>query len=1208
MGFPMVIGLLCLCLLGIQELKSETLDVSHYAYNKEKKSLLELIREWEMKYDVLFSYDRSIVESVDIDVPDKEMDSIDDLLQLALEKTDLKYTILENRYVVLYKNDAGGIKSLENMIEHLNRIIETEKRSLARKKIEIDHQFETIKQLDQLVPQQVEFNVSGQVVNAVGEPLIGVNVLIKGRDIGTATDFDGNFVLSDVDENDILVFSYIGYQSQEVAIASKSELRVTLLEDSQTLEEVVVTALGMKREKKALGYAVGEITTEEINLVPQENVLSGLSGKIAGLDIRRGGNDLNSEIYVNIRGKTSLTGNDQPLVVIDGSPIGGTNVMGDISAMDIVNISVLKGASAAALYGSRAGNGVILITTKSGSNAKKGIGVTFNTTTTFNTPYKYMDLQNRFTNGQKNQFDEATWQHWYGPEEGTPAVQWNSDGQEVPLQFYDNSLQDYFKTGITTINDVSISGANENGSFRLSLSHLQGEGFTPGTELKKIGANLSTNYKITNNVSISTNINLSNPNSNNYPIQSLGGNDQYFDIYNIAPHININDLKDNYWEVQNSQQRKVTEGYNNPWFSANERRNTFDKLRGFGNIKLDWEITPGLKAMARVSNSSNNNKTEIIRPWSFDGFGASKPFGSYELSSTNSRETNIDALFSYQKQLGDLRIDPSVGGNILNYRSNSINSGGDNLVLPSLYTLSNVERGGLSYESATYKKAIYSVYGMISMGYKDFVYVDVTARNDWSSTLPKENRSYFYPSVSASVLVSEFVDMPQWISLLKFRSSWAQVGKDTDPYLINPSLTQGYWGNDFTYSLPNSMPNTNLKPEIATSYEVGTDVKLFHGRLGFDATYYKTQNKNQILNVAVSPLTGYTSTTINAGNVENYGVELGLNIVPIKTEDLIWDLNFNLTKQRNKLVELVDGIDLVSFGGGTDMGAFTKVGGVIGDLYSPYVRKVEEGEYKGWNLLDANGRWDVDRTRENQIKVGNFNNDFTVGFNSSVSYKRFTLSASIDWRQGGDFFSESMKRMARSGKIESWNNGISTSTFTGVLNANSFGGDRDALADEIKSNPVYRDNNVWVGGRNQDLGGFLYNGNYNGAFFPGVIDNGDGTYTENFGGPETKFFDAYRVVESSGSFWRTGSTFMYDASFVKLRDITLTYQLSENSAKLIAAQNISISIYAKNIMLWTKADIGIDPELAFNNGDQGFEKWNLAPWSAPIGIRLNVSF
>ena len=1125
----------------------------------ENAKLTTIFSKLKNKYDINFSYGQKIIEDTTTYSINYEETLLANLLKDLSKKSLFKYQIIENNV---------WVKKLEK--------------------------------------KKFQQNIKGTVVDIEGNPLPGTSILEKGTINGTTSNFNGEFSINVSTPNAVLVISYIGYANKEISINNKNKLNIVLKENVAGLNEIVVTALGMKREKKALGYSVGEIDDKKINLVPQENVLGGLSSKISGLDIRRGGNDLNNETYVYIRGKTSLTGNDQPLVVIDGSPVGDPNVMGDISAMDVENISVLKGASAAALYGSRAGNGVILITTKSGKNTKKGIGVTFNTSTTYNTPYKYVELQNQFTNGQKGIFNEATWQHWYGAEEGTAAVQWNSNGEESPLEFYDNSLKDYFQTGITTINDVSVSGAYDKGSFRLSISHLKGKGFTPGTELQKIGANLTTSFKITDNVTVSTNINLSNPNSDNYPINSIGGDDQYFDIYNIAPHININDLKD-YWEVNNAQQRKVSEGYNNPWFFANERVNKFDKIRGFGNIKLDWEINDDLKAMARISNSSNTNRTEIIRPWSYDGFGTSKPFGSYNISENSSRETNIDVLFSYTKKLGDFRIDPSIGGNILNTLSTSINSGGDNLVLPGLYTLSNVSRGGLSYNSASYRKSVYSAYGMVSLGYKDYAYLDITARNDWSSTLPKENRSYFYPSLSASVLVSQFVDMPKWVSLFKVRSSWAQVGKDTSPYLINPTLSQGYWGGDFTYSLPSSMPNANLKPEIATSYEIGTDIKLFHGRLGFDATYYKTQNKNQILNVAVSPLTGYTSSTINAGNVENYGIELGLNVIPIKTEDLEWNMNFNFTKQQSKLVALVDGIDRVSFGGGTDMGSFTRVGGIIGDLYAPYVKKVEEGEYKGWNLLDANGRWDVDRAKENQKKVGNSNNDFAVGFNTSVTYKNFTLSASFDWRQGGDFFSESMKRMARSGKIESWNNGISTSTFTGALNANSFE-DRAALASEIKTNPTYRDNNVWIGGRNQELGGFEYNGNYNGAFFPGVIDNGDGTYTENFGGEGTRLFDAYRVVESSGSFWRTGESFMYDASFVKLRDITLTYKFTDNVARFIAAENISLSVYAKNIMLWTKAKIGIDPETAFDEGNQGFDKWNLAPSTVPMGFRLNVSF
>lgn len=1056
--------------------------------------------------------------------------------------------------------------------------------------------------------KQQQFLVKGMISDENGLPLPGASVIEKGTSNGVVTNFEGEFSISISSENAMLIVSFIGYKTQEIAVNERATINIQLSPSAADLDEVVITALGMKREKKALGYAVGEVDSERLNLVPQENVLGGLSGKVSGLNVSRAGNDVFAPSYVTIRGRTSLTGNDQPLVVIDGAPVGDASVMGDISAMDIESVSVLKGASAAALYGSRAGNGVILITTKSGKGIQKGIGVSLNSTLTINNPYKYFDLQNRFTNGQRGLFNEATWQHWYGAEEGTQAVQWNTNGEAAPLQFYDNSLADYFTTGVTTINDATVSGSYEKGDFRLGISHLSGEGITPEAELKRIGLNLGTNYKIAENVNLSLNLNLTNSNSDNYPSNLIGGNDEYFDIYNIAPHININDLKDQIWLENNVQQRNITEGYNNPWWFSRERQNRFDRIRGFGNLELNWKISDEFNALARVSHSSNNNRQEIIRPWSYQGFGNTQPFGSYFINRALDRESNAEVLFSYTKDLKDFNVSASAGGNILNSKGESFNAGGDNLVLPGLFTLSNVARGGLNYASAFSEKAIYSAYGLLSLGFRDIAFLDVTARNDWSSTLPRENRSYFYPSVSGSVLLSEITQMPSWISLIKLRSGWAEVGKDTSPYAIHPILSQGYWGEDFTYSLPGSMPNTQLKPEIATSYEVGADLKFFNNRFGVDATYYKNENRNQILNVNASPLSGYTSTTINAGKVENYGVELGMHLVPIKNEDFLWNMDFNFTTQKSKLVELVDGIDRVSFGGGRDMGSFTRVGGEIGDLYSPYIQKVEEGPYAGWNLLDANGRWVVDRTYENQKKVGNFNHDFTLGMTTSISYKNFTLSASFDWRQGGQFFSESMKRMARSGKIENWQNGVSSSTFSGILDSNSFGGDREALANEIRNNPVYRDNDVWIGGRTEELGGFENNGNYNGAFFPGVIDNGDGTYTENFGGPGTRMFDAYRVVESSGSFWRTGYAFMYDASFVKLRDITFTYTLPEKLASKISANNISLSLYSKNIILWTEAGIGIDPELAYHGGQQGHEKWNLAPWTAPVGFRLNVGF
>ncbi len=1156
--------------------KQESIEDIFLSVNLDNATLEQVFKDVSKKTEFKFAFEHGRVHVKQRITIEANNESLADILRVVSESTNLKFRRV-NQNIFVNKKD-GSVVIEKEVIQ----------------------------------PESLQgITINGRVTSTEdSDGLPGVNVVVKGSSLGTVTDISGNYSLVVPGTEAILVFSSVGFITEEQVVGNRAMIDLTMVPDVTALDDIVVTALGISREKNSLGYAVGQVKDEELNVVPQENVLGSLSSKVSGLDIRRSGNDLNAQTHVYIRGRTSLSGNDDPLVVVDGAPVGGPNVMADISALNVESVTVLKGASAAALYGSRAGNGVIIVTTKSGAGMKKGIGVSLNTSVTFNTPYRYIDLQNRFTNGQKGLFNESTWQHWYGAEEGTPAVQWNTDGQAEPLKFYQNSLKDYYRTGVSNINDVSVTGNYDKGSFRFSVTQMSGQGYTPGTELQKIGFGLATSYKITDKVTFSTNIDVYNPESDNLPLGAEGGNDEYFDIFNIAPHINVNDLKDNYWEVENVEQRRVGEGYNNPWFSANESKTKFNNIRGFGNAKLDWEIMPTLKAMARVSYSSNNNKQEILRPWSFDGFGGgtAKPQGAYNISNVNERETNIDVLLSYDKQFGDFSISPSVGGNIMNRNTSTIDAGGDNLVLPGLFTLSNVTRGGLNYNSGYFEKAIYSVYGMALIGYKNIAYLDLTARNDWSSTLPEANRSYFYPSASLSLFISEMLEMPSWISQLKLRTGYAQVGKDTDPYLINPTLTQGYWGDNFTYSLPSSKPNTNLKPEIATSYEVGADLGLFDGRLGFEATYYTTQNRNQIMNVPLSPLTGYTSTTINAGNVENSGVELGLNLIPIQTNNLVWNLNVNFTKQESKLVELVEGIDRVDFGGGTDAGAFTRVGGIIGDLYSPYVLKVEEGEYAGWNILDANGRWEVDRNRENQKKVGNFNNDFAMGLNTSVTYKSFTLSASFDWRQGGDFFSISMKRMARSGKIEDWQNGISSSTFSGILDANSFNGDRDQLANEIKTNPIYRDNDVWVGGRTEELGGFEFNGNYNGAFFPGVIDNGDGTYTENFGADGTKLFDAYRVVESSGSFWRTGYAFMYDASFVKMRDITLSYKLPKNISSAISAQNVSVSVFAKNIMLWTAADIGIDPETTYDGGQQGLEEWNIAPWTTPIGFRLNVEF
>ncbi|CAG4999884.1 hypothetical protein DYBT9275_02335 [Dyadobacter sp. CECT 9275] len=1056
----------------------------------------------------------------------------------------------------------------------------------------------------------IDRKVSGNVKDrASGEALPGVSILLKGSTQGTVTDASGNYSLTLPDGDGALIFSYVGYKVQEIMLGNKSVVDVTMEADVKALGEVVVTALGISREKSSLGYAVGEIKGSAIQKVPQENVLNALTGKVVGLKISNSNSDLNGETQVIIRGKKSLAGADSPLIVIDGVPVGDdARVIADLNANNVESVSVLKGPSAAALYGSRAGNGVLIITTKNGDTGRKGIGVTFNSGYTASIPYHYIKTQNRFTSGRNGEFNESAFTHWYGPEEGTNAVQWNSNGQSVPLKFYPNNQKNYFRTGNSFINDIGVSGSSGKGSFQMSLSDMRGTGTYPGTELKKNAFDFAASYNVTPRFKLSANVHIVNSGSDNYALQSLDDY-QYEDIFFVPPHVNVNDLKD-YWVDPNVLQRRVTASTDNPWYTAYESTDQFKMVRVYGNAKFDWKLSEAFSLMGRLGNSKTNNEVQQREAYSDKWY----PKGYY-LSTVNYREeTNTDFLLSYKKDIRDISVNASVGANIFYLRGSASSIGGQNLLLPGLYTSSNIDRANVSYSNSFSEKMVYSAYGIASVGYKNFVYLDLTGRNDWSSTLPANNRSYFYPSASLSLVVNNMFDLPKSVSMLKLRGGWAEVGKDTDPYRLGQTLVKGNWANYETYARNTVMPNVNLKPENAVSSEFGFDLAMFRKKAGLNVTYYKVANRNQILNVPIADISGYTSAQVNAGVVENKGLEIELWAKPVQTKDFSWDFNINFTKDRSKLKKLTDGINTYSFWSQTGIYAQTKVGENIGDLYGYDILRVTDGEYKGWPLLDANGR----SQRGTQMqKIANVISDFFVGFQTSVTYKNFTLSANLDWRQGGQYYSMTMLRLARGGLIEDWHNGISSSTFSGILGNNSFNGNNDQLAAEIKNNPeIYRDNKVWVGGRNAELGGFPLAGRNNGAFYPGVRSNGQGGYVENFGAEGTKLFASDLIVDPGGGYWSQGvDNWIYDASYVKMRELALSYQFPKNFTDKIKAQNLSLSLFTKNLILWTKAKNDIDPELAFvytggrgGTYAQGFDRWNAGPWTASLGLKLNVQF
>jgi len=615
-------------------------------------SLIDVFRQIEDQSEFYFYFNKDEVkskEAVSVELKDA---LVTDILDQVLANTGLEYRIID-RYVVV--KEKGTIDA-ENMM-----------------------------------PQ--ERKISGKVIDQNGGSMPGVSVFVKGTTIGVITDNDGKFQLNIPTETKTLVFSFVGMVTQEVSCAGKSSINVTLVESTVAIDDVVVTALGLKREKKALGFSVGEVKSEQMQRVPQKDLLGSLAGKVSGMKITNTSNDVNSETYVNIRGITSLAGNNNPLVVVDGVPTGDQRVMKDISPDDIESVSILKGPSAAALYGSRAGSGVILINSKSGKQKKNGIGVDVSIGSTYSVPYKYINLQNRFTTGVSGVLNEASYQQWNGPEAGVSAIQWNTNGVAQPLKFYNNALKDYFQTGLETVYNASVFGSYDRGTFRLSVSHLDATGVYPGVELNRNGVNMAVTYDITKKLKISSNIDISNPSSDNYPLKN-SGETQYMAVYQTPPHVNINDLRD-YWKTPNVLQKGVSTNYDNPWFAAYELKDGFNRLRLFGNMKLEYEILPDLKMMGRYSFNSNDEKRTYRQPWSSyggDGGGNNRANGMFNETISNQREMNADFLISYKKKIGKFEIDPSVGGNVMTQRSYLMYAGGDALVLPGLYTLSNVNR------------------------------------------------------------------------------------------------------------------------------------------------------------------------------------------------------------------------------------------------------------------------------------------------------------------------------------------------------------------------------------------------------------------------------------------------------------------------------------------------------------------------------------
>ncbi|WP_293905208.1 SusC/RagA family TonB-linked outer membrane protein [Sphingobacterium sp. UBA5670] len=1097
--------------------------------------------------------------------------------------------------------------------------------------------------------KQELYDLKLQLVDRKNQPISGASVRIPLTGQSASSNAQGEVAIKLAPGVYDVTVTHVGYAKKElnslrVDASNVKVYPVTLTEDDNELDEVVVTALGIKRQDRSLGYAVGKIKGEDINRVNNDNFLVGMAGKVPGVSISATG-PTGSSVNMVIRGASSLSTDNQPLFVVDGVPLMNSlnnigqigddnkvdygNAIANINPEDIDNISILKGPSAAALYGSRAGNGVVLITTKTGKNAEKmTIAVTSNTV--FDIPYKFIDLHNKFASGTMpwrpgdlpgNLVIEEESSVMVGPalDKGYKAVQWNSpldeNGKPIPteLKSYPNNIKNFVQTGITSTNGISLSNRSEKLDYRFSYSNMTNKGIIPNSDLFRNTLNINSTMRLRKSLTLGLALDASRNNSNNRPAGNRGTNPMQA-AYEVAPHINILDLQD-YWlpgQEQIQQRSQSIGNHNNPYFLAYGVNNAFTRDRVFGNLRLDWTIKSDWTAMLRYATDIYWENRETKIPYSY----TNEPRGAYGIVNLMNMEQNIDFLTTYSKKLAAFQFTGSLGGNLRYNRGKSVQNtskNGAGLITPGLYTLANISPLNLDFYSTISERAINSVYGLINLSYRDMVYLDVTGRNDWSSTLPVNNRSYFYPSASLSALANQVFSLPKSINLAKLRAGIARVGNDTYPYNLSNVLSNpGSWGDVLRLTRSGSLLVPNLKPEIATSYEFGFDLGLWNNRLKFEGTYYKLENKNQIISTTLPGSSGFNSKNINAGLLSSRGIELALSGRPIAKEKWSWDVGVNWHRNRTRIDELSEGVEFYTFWTDGRGGARTYVGEEIGDLYDSQLVTVEDqsSPYYGFPILDKNGSWQAVRINNSRNKIGNFNPDFTMGLQSSLRYKKWTMNIAADMRFGGKFMSQTYRY---------FESNLTTQRFLDqMINPNGMTGEtlRNYLVD---NNLVRVQGNRYpiVGGPGEEYGGYPISvggmvGNF-GVFNPGVIaqydDKGNITgYTENLGGEGTKY-----IAYSDNYPWDFMNAATFDASFIKLRELSFSYDLSGKWLKRLGIENGSVGVYTRNLILWTKAKVGIDPEMAFQpetgvGFKQGIERYNVTPWSMPIGFKVNVTF
>ena len=1219
-SFLMIVSLLQVAATGF----SQNVAVSIHADNV---SLEQLFAEIEKQSDVKFLYRYENIDGKKTSIHAENV-PVTVVLHEALQSNDLKYTLMDNNLIVVAPED--------------------------------------VKRQGVIVTGTVTDN---------GDPMPGVNVTVKGAPIGVVTDANGRYSINVPDRNATLIFSFMGYMTREFVVGDQNFINLAMEEDRRVLEEVVVTALGLKRDQKSLGYSTSTVKGEEMNQGAQSNMLKSLQGKTTGVDIVNLTSDPTSSVYVTIRGATSiqnmrsntLSDAAQPLYVLDGIPIGnGTivnsnnafdygNVMSRLNPNDIESITVLKGANAGALYGARAGNGVIMITTKSGAKARKGVGVSVSSAVTFDKMYGTLKTQNEFLQGSRyDDYNMSTLSGWGTHKDSEYAKrnwkQWDITKQEYYMGPLVNNDEDrvlaFMQTGISNTNDIVVTGNYDKGNYRFSYQNLTNIGVIPNNTTNRNSIGFSGMYKILEKLTINTSANFTrtySPNKTPFSGQfetsvmevlyGTRGNQPAMSEWRKAP-VWVDGfegrLQNSPWLSDSNGAAMTREGstanQNSPFFRVYNtiQKHMVDDV--FGKVELDYQIIDPLRIMLRSGMQKSQFFYEKRASWDNTSYRQ----GQFHRENTNSTRINTDLMLLYSQKVGDFDISATGGFNYEYSDSYMTRQEFNNLSRPEDFSLGAAAGGAGSisnkYEWGTGRTQ--SLFATASVGWKSMIYLEGSIRNDWYGLTALDKKSNLYPSVSGSWLISETFQLPDWFNLAKVRIGRAQVGYGIPSY-INANqydfngnwagASAGDWAGTSLGRVGGELIDPKLKPETNVTTEGGFDLVFLNNRVNFELTYFNKKHIDQIGDLPVVSSTGFSSMKANVGEVVSKGIEMSLNVTPVQNNDWTWNIGANFSSAKAKITKMNKDFDELWLDrNGQQTKLHIAVGEVMGSTWAqhnPYV--IKSGRYAGKRLMNNTaGTIGYSETSDRFTCVGSFNPDFTMGFNTDLRYKRFHLNVVAALRVGGVYSSETHKRLRE--------NGVTTDTFSG-------------------------NNKWWVGGR-VGYGGLPWQDpanmqtpqtqslvsssrrDFNDASYAvGVFvdprsgynqydeELGDGTFVYN---GQTRDIYVENGADPTLTYWLTPNTAMYsgmryflhdrtwDATNFKLREITLSYDVPASFTQKFSCQGASISFIAKNIFRWNKSGQFEDPESAFSGATgqmQGISRY-LVPPIASYGFRLLLNF